>query len=84
MHDLDTFLTNKKNKKRRRNGVRKVKKVVRIRWMSLYASVYREYVRLLQILNLLVEEKGSGGAMKKGFAKKLKSFNFLEMLYTIH
>ena len=47
---------------------------------SLHASVdgvYDEDVGLLETLNRLAEEKGSGEAMAKGFAKKLKRLNGL-------
>ena len=50
-----------------------MKKSISIRWVrSLHASVdgvYDEYVGLLETLNRLAEEKGSGEAMAKGFAK---------------
>ena len=76
MNDLDTLPSNKHKK-----VVRKVKKAVSTRWLSLHASVdglYNNYVRLLETLDVLAEEKGSGGAMAEGFAEKLKSLNFLE------
>ena len=81
MHDLDTLPSNKCKK-----VVRKVKKAVITRWLILHASadgLYDEYVGLLETLNLLAEEKESEGAMVKGFPKKLKSRNFLGMLYTL-
>ena len=81
MHDLDTIPSNKHDK-----VVRKQKKAVRTRWLSLHVSVDEgcdECVGLLETLNPLAEEKGSGGAMAKGFANKLKSLNFLKMLYTL-
>ena len=71
--------------KRRNKVVRKVKKAVTIKWLSLHASVdgvYDEYAGLLETLNILEGEEGSGGSMVKGFAKTLKSSNFLGMLYT--
>ena len=76
MNDLDTLPLNKHKK-----VVRKLKKAVSTRWLSLHASVdglYNNYVRLLETLDVLAEEKGSGGAMAKSFAEKLKSLNFLE------
>ena len=58
-----------------------MKKSISIRWVrSLHASVdgvYDEYVGLWETLNRLTEEKGSGGAMAKGFARKLKRLNGL-------
>ena len=58
-----------------------MKKSISIRWVrSLHASVdgvYDEYVGLLETLNRLAEEKGSGEAMAKGLAKKLKRLNGL-------
>ena len=81
MHDLDTIPSNKHDK-----VLRKLKKDVSTRWLSLRASVDEvcdECVGLLETLNLLAEEKGSRGAMAKGFANKLKSLNFLKMLYTL-
>ena len=58
-----------------------MKKSISTRWVrSLHASVdgvYDEYVGLLETLNRLAEEKGSGEAMAKGFAKKLKRLNEL-------
>ena len=53
-----------------RQVVRKVKKAVSTRWLSLHASVngvYDEFVGLSETLNFLVEEKGSGSAMTKVF-----------------
>ena len=61
MYDLDTLPSNKLKK-----VVRKAKKVVSSRWLSLHASVdevYYEYVEPLEKLNLLVQEKGSEGAI---------------------
>ena len=81
MHDLDTL-----PKKQRKKFVRKVKKDVRTWWLSLHASVdgvYDEYVGLLETLNLLEKEGGSGGSMAKGFVKKMRSSKFIGMLYTL-
>ena len=68
IHDLDILSWNK-----HKNIVRKLKKVASTRWLSLHASVhgmYDEYVGLLETLNLLAEEIGSGGAMAKGLLNK--------------
>ena len=59
--------------------VRKVKKAVSTRWLSLHASVngvYDEFVGLSETLNFLVEEKGSGSAMTKVFFKKIEKLKF--------
>ena len=81
MHDVERLPD-----KRRKKVVRKVKKAVTTRWLSLHASgdgVYDEYAGLLKTLNILEGEGGSGGSMAKGFAKTLKSSNFLGVLYTL-
>ena len=81
MHDLVTLPD-----KRQKKVVRKVKKAVTTRWLSLHESVdgvYGEYAGLLEILKILHGEGGSGGSTTKGFAKTLKSSNFLGMLYTL-
>ena len=44
--------------------------------------MYDEYVGLLETLNLSAEEKGLECAMPKGFAKELKSLNFIGIRYT--
>ena len=59
-----------------------MKKSISIRWVrSLHASVdgvYDECVGLLETLNRLAEEKGSGEAMAKGLAKKLKKIKWVK------
>ena len=80
MHDLDVLPKEKKK------VVRKVKKAVCTRWLSLHASVdaiYDEYVGLLESLKLLENEGGAGGAIAKGFGKTLRGPKFLGMLYTL-
>ena len=81
MHDLDSLPPKKK-----KNVVKKIKKAVNTRWLSLHASVdriYDEYPGLLETMNVLEMEGGTGGSMAKGFAKTLKSPKFLGMLYTL-
>ena len=80
MHDLDTL-----PEKKRKTVVRKVKKAVVTRWLSLHAAadgVYDEYAGLLEALQIL-ESGGTGGSMAKGFIKTLKSTKFLGILYTL-
>ena len=72
--------------KKHKNVVKKVKKAVNTRWISLHASVdgvYEEYVGLLEIQSILQTEGVSGGFMVKGFSKLLKSPKFIGMLYTL-
>ena len=81
MHNMNT-LPDKKHK----NVVKKVKKAVNMRWLSLHASVdgvYEEYVGLLETFSILETEEGSGGFMPKGFSKLLKSPKSIGMLYTL-
>ena len=81
MHNMETLLDNKY-----KNVVKKVKKAVNTRWLSLHASVdgvYEEYVGLLETLSKLETEGGSGGSMGKGFSKSSKSPKFIGMLYTL-
>ena len=69
-----------------KNVVKKVKKAVNTRWLSLHASVdgaYEEYVRLLETFSILQTERRSGGFMAKGFSKLLKSPKFTGMFYTL-
>ena len=80
MHNLNELPTSIKSKKTN------LKKVVSTRWLSLHASVsgvYDEYIGLLEALNLQAKDKGSRGAVAKGLAKKMKSLDFLEMLYRL-
>ena len=77
MHDLDTL---------RKTVVRKVKKAVVTRWLSLHAAVdgiCDEYAGLLDALQILESEGGTGISMAKDFIKTLKSTKFLGMLYTL-
>ena len=70
----------------RKNIKKVVKKAVSTSWLSLHVSVdgvRGEYVGLLETLNLLEEEGGSGGSMAKGFVKKMRSSKFIGMLYTL-
>ena len=63
--------------------MRKVKKAVVTRWLSLRAAVdgiYDEYAGLLEALQILESGGGTGGSMAKGFIKTLKSTKFLGML----
>ena len=81
MHDLDSLPPKKK-----KNVVKKIKKAVNTRWLSLHASVdgiYDVYPGLLETMNVLEMEGGTRGSMAKGFAKTLKSLKFLGMLYTL-
>ena len=69
-----------------KNVVKKVKKAVNMRWLSLHASadgVYEEYVGLLETFSILETEGGSGGFMAKGFSKLLKSPKSIGMSYTL-
>ena len=80
MHNLNELPTSIKSKKTN------LKKVVSTRWLSLHASVsgvYDEYIGLLEALNLQAKDKGSRGAVAKGLTKKMKSLDFLEMLYRL-
>ena len=66
MHDLNSLPPKKK-----KNVVKKIKKAVNTRWLSLHASVdgiYDEYPGLLETMNVLEMEGGTGGSMAKGFA----------------
>ena len=64
---------------KRENVVKKIKKAVNTRWLSLHASVDgvdEEYVGLLETFCVLEPEGGSGGSMAK-------SPKFTGMLYTL-
>ena len=66
MHNMETLPDNK-----RENVVKKIKKAVNTRWLSLHASVDgvdEEYVGLLETFCVLEPEGGSGGSMAKGFS----------------
>ena len=58
---------------------------MRLAEITEFTSIVRRSIRWLcrAIRNFLVEEKRSGGAMVKGSDKKLKSLNFLGMLFTL-
>ena len=65
MSDLDTLPEEK-----RKAVVKKVKKVVVTRWLSLHAAVddiYDEYAGLLEALQILESGGGTGGSIAKGF-----------------
>ena len=67
---------------KRKNVVKKVRKAVNKRWLSLHASVdgvYEEYTSLLETFTILETEEGSRGSMAKGFSKSLKSPKFTGM-----
>ena len=52
--------------------VKNLKNVMSTRCIKLYASfdgLYCEYVRLLEILNLIIGEKESGDSLQKAFVK---------------
>ena len=75
MHYIETLHDNKRKK-----VVKKVKKAVNTRWVSLHASVdglYEEDVGLLETFNILETEGGSGGSIAKGFSKLLKNPKFI-------
>ena len=79
IHNMDTLPDSK-----RKNVVKKVKKAVNMRWLSLHASVdgvYEEYAGLFETFSMLETEGGSGDSMVKGFSKSLKSPKFIGMLY---
>ena len=64
---METLLDNK-----RKNVVKKVKKSVNTRWLSLHAfvdGVHEEYFGLLETFSKLEIEGRSGGSMAKGFSK---------------
>ena len=66
MHNMETLPDNK-----RENVVKKIKKAVNTRWLSLHASVDgvdEEYVGLLETFCVLEPEGGSGGSMAKCFS----------------
>ena len=67
MHNTETLPD-----KKRKNVVKKVRKTVNTRWLSLHASVYgvyEEYVGLLETFSILETEGGSSGSMAKGLSK---------------
>lgn len=71
------------SKKRKRNAVKRVKKAVRTRWLSLHASVdsiFEEYVGLINALRRLKDDPNSG-AMAGGLLKKIDCTKFLGTLY---
>ena len=71
---------------KRKNVVKKVKKAVNKRWLSLHASVdgvYEEYASFLETFSVLETEEGSRGSMAKGFSKSLKSPKFTGMPYPL-
>ena len=81
IHNIETLPGSK-----RKDVVKKVKKAVNTRWLSLHASVdivYEEYVGLLETLSILETEGGSGGSMANGFSNLLQSPKFIGMLYTL-
>ena len=81
MHNMETLPDNK-----HKNVVKKAKKAVNTRWLSLHASVdgvYEKYVGLMETFSILETEGGSGGFMAKGFSKLLKIPKFIGMLYTL-
>ena len=52
--------------RKRKNGVKKVKKAVNTRWLSLHASVdrlYEGYIGLLETFNILETKRESSGSM---------------------
>ena len=66
--------------------VKRVKKAVCTRWLSLHASVdsvHAEYAGLLHTLRLLKDEKTAGGASASGILKKLDDKRFLAALYML-
>ena len=69
---------------KQRSLVQKVKKVVRIRWLSLDARVeaaYKEYTYLLCALRSVKDEEGaSKGATAAGVLKKVDDMKFLAVL----
>ena len=71
---------------KRKNVVKKVKKAVNVRWLSLHAfvdGVHEEHAGLLETFSILETEGGSGGSMAKGFSKLLKSPKLIGMLYAL-
>ena len=76
MNNIETLPDNK-----RKNVVKKVKKAVNTRWLSLHASVDgvdEEYVGLFETFCVLEPEGGSGGSIAKGFSQSLKVQSLLE------
>ena len=73
------------SKKQKKKLVRKVKKAVRTRWLSLHASVdsiSQEYVGLVHALRSLQEDRNSG-SIAKGLLKRIDSIEFLGTLYLL-
>ena len=67
MHNAEILSYNK-----RKNCVKKVKKAVNTKWLSLHASVdwvYEEYVGLLEAFSILETKRGLGGSMVKSISK---------------
>ena len=68
---METSLYNK-----HKNVVKKGKKSVSMRWLSLHAfadGVHEEYVGSLEAFSKLEIERGSGGSMAKGSSKSWQS-----------
>ncbi|CAB4007153.1 zinc finger 862-like, partial [Paramuricea clavata] len=73
------------SKRQKKKLVRKVKKAVRTRWLSLNASVdsiSQEYVGLVHALRSMQEDRNSGSTAK-GLLKKIDSVQFLGTLYLL-
>ena len=73
--------------KRKKNIVKRVKKVCHTRWLSLYAfvdAVYEEYVGLIHCLrSIQQQDKSPGGPMASGLLKKMDSVEFLGLFYNM-
>ena len=73
------------SKRQKKKLVRKVKKAVRTRWLSLNASVdsiSQEYVGLVHALRSMQEDRNCGSTAK-GLLKKIDSVQFLGTLYLL-
>lgn len=71
------------SKRKKRKFVKRVKRAVTTRWLSLHASVdsvFTEYVGLVNTLRVLKDDPASG-PMAAGLLKKLDSIRFLGVLY---
>ena len=72
--------------RKKKRLIKSVKSAVRMRWLSLHASVdslFEEYVGTLHALRSMKDDQAVGGAIAVGSLKKMDSVEFLGVLYML-